>query len=65
MKLDLSEIIKKIKTIEKRFNATIDPTERYALIQALNHIAEKEIPIHGHFEDSYRNAMLRVRGAIV
>lgn len=62
MRLDFSEIIKQLQKIEKDFNASDDPEERYALICALNHLGEQEIPIHGHWEDTYRKAMLRQRG---
>jgi hypothetical protein len=62
MKLDFSDIIKQLKKIETDFNASDDPEERYALICALNHLAEQQIPIHGHWEDTYRKAMLRNRG---
>ena len=65
MILDFTEIINKIKAIEHRFNASEDPTERYALIQALNHIGEQEIPIHGYWEKTYREAMLKDHGAMV
>jgi len=63
MKLDLKEIVKAIQRIEKAFNASKDATERYALIQALNHIGEKELPIHGYWENSYRQVMLKDKGA--
>jgi hypothetical protein len=62
MILDLSKIINKIKKIEKSFNETDDPLKRYALIQALNHIAEKELPIHGWIEEQYYTAMIRLYG---
>lgn len=62
MQLDFTEVIKQLKKIEKDFNASNDPEERYALLCALNHLAEQELPIHGHWEDSYRKAMLRNRG---
>ena len=63
MTLTLDEIIKKLKIIEKKFNATKNPTEKYALIQALNHIAEKELPVHGYWEDTWREVMLKEHGA--
>lgn len=62
MQLDFSTIIEKLKMIEKKFNASQDPVDRYALIQALNYIGEVEIPIHGHFENTYRDAMLKKIG---
>ena len=46
MKIDLSGPIKQLQRIQKEFNTSDDPTERYALIQALNHIAENVIPFH-------------------
>lgn len=63
MQLDFSDIINRLKLIEKKFNETEDATKRYALIQALNHIGEKEIPIHGAWEETYRKGMLRKEGA--
>lgn len=39
--------------------------ERYAIIQAINHIAEKELPIHGYFETLHREAMLRKKGCTI
>jgi hypothetical protein len=63
MQLDFNDIIERLKKIQRRFNASEDSTKRYALIQALNHIAEKELPIHGHWEDIYREGMLRKHGA--
>jgi len=63
MKLTLDKIIKKLKTIETNFNNTDDPTKRYALLQALNHIGEKEIPFHGYWEDAYLKSMLKEHGA--
>ena len=65
MKLTLKEIIHKLKVIEKAFNESDNPTARYALIQALNHIGEEEIPIHGYWENLYRTAMLKDNGATV
>ncbi len=63
MKLTFKEIIKNLNIIEKKFNISNDPTERYALIQALNHIAEKELPVHGHWEEVYYKAMMKDKGA--
>lgn len=65
MTLDLKEIIQKLKMIESRFNKSTDPQEKYALIQALNHIAEKELAIHGYWETTYHEAMIRKFGAEV
>jgi hypothetical protein len=41
VKLDFSEAIKQIKEIEKRFNKSQSPTERYALICAFNHLVSE------------------------
>jgi len=65
MKLDLKEIITRIKAIEIAFNKSKDSTERYALIQALNHLGEVELPIHGYWENVYRKGMLKDKGAII
>lgn len=62
MKFDFKTIIENLKKIEKEFNESNKPMERYALICALNHIAEHELPVHGHWEDTYRKAMLREKG---
>jgi hypothetical protein len=62
MILDLSEIIEKIKGIEKAFNKTDDPVKRYALIQTLNHVAVEELPIRGWMEKQYYDAMIRILG---
>jgi serine kinase of HPr protein (carbohydrate metabolism regulator) len=59
MQLNLKEIIGKLKAIEKKFNSSDDPTERYVMIQALNKIAEKDLPIHGYWENTYYDAMLK------
>ena len=59
MQLDLDKIIEKLRAIEVRFNEAQSTTKRYALIQALNHIAENELPIHGYWEDTYRKAMVK------
>jgi hypothetical protein len=63
MTLDLSDYIDRLKAIEQRFNKSNDPTERYACIQAINHIAEKELPFHDWVEEQYLEAMLRTHGA--
>ncbi len=43
MTLDFTEIVNKIKAIEHRFNASQDPIERMACLNAINHIAEYEL----------------------
>lgn len=40
MKLDFSKTIKQLSQIQKRFNETNNPTEMYALLQAVNYIAD-------------------------
>lgn len=64
MKIDLTSIIKQLKDIEKRFNASQSPTERYALLQCLNHIAEHQLkydPEHWVMEQ-HRTGMMREQG---
>jgi hypothetical protein len=62
--LDFSKILKQLKAIENKFNLSTSPTERYALLQAINHIADEQL----RFEDDhwlveqYRQAMLREQG---
>ena len=63
MTLDFSDIIDRIKNIEHRFNKSKNPTERYALIQAINHIAKHELPIIDWLERQYYEAMLEAHGA--
>lgn len=67
MRIDLSEIIKKLETLQKRFNASENPTERFAIIEAINHIGMNEIPFkEGNGEWVYKqhyDAMLREQGA--
>ena len=64
MKLDFSEAIKQIKDIEKRFNKSQSPTERYALICAFNHLVSEQLPFkddHWLYNET-RKAMLREQG---
>lgn len=63
MLINLSDSIKKLKDIEQQFNHSQNATEKYALLQALNHLAEHDIK----FKDEYwlktwRDAMLREQG---
>lgn len=63
MVLDFSNIIKNLKDIEQQFNNTKSPTTKYALLEALNHLAEHDIK----FTDEYwlktwRDSMLREQG---
>jgi hypothetical protein len=63
MELDFSDAIKKLKDIEQSFNYSESATTKYALLQALNHLAEHEIK----FTDDYwlkmwKDAMLREQG---
>jgi chloramphenicol O-acetyltransferase len=63
-KLDFSELICQIKAIEHKFNLSTSPTERYALLQAINHIADFQLRFaddHWLIEQ-YRHAMLREQG---
>ena len=41
MKIDFSEIIKKLQMIQDTFNATNDPIDRFALIELTNATAEE------------------------
>lgn len=62
MNLDMSRVIDKIKKLEKQFNLSQDPTERYALIMALDHIAEHDVPVPDFMRETYRKAMLHDHG---
>jgi len=62
MKINLNDQIKQIQQIQRKFNISKDPAERYALIQALNHIVEVQMPIHDWVEKQLREAMLRQQG---
>lgn len=66
MTLDFSYAIKKLKDIEQSFNNADSATQRYALLEALNHLADNDI----RFNDEYwlktwRDAMLREQGVEV
>ena len=63
MQIDITKQLDQLRIIQDQFNTSNDPLERFALLTAMNHIAEKEIPIHGYWEKTYRNAMLRDKGA--
>jgi hypothetical protein len=63
MILDFKDDIKKLKDIEQQFNHTKSATTKYALLQALNHLAEHDIK----FTDKYwlktwQDAMFREQG---
>ena len=63
MTLDFKNAIKKLRDIQQAFNHAESATDRYALLEALNHLAENEIK----FTDEYwlgewRKAMLREKG---
>lgn len=62
--LDFSGVITQIKEIEHKFNLSSSPTERYALLQAINHIADKQLRFtDDHWlVEQYRQAMLREQG---
>ena len=54
MRIDLSEIIKKLKKIQAEFNGDLDPTKRVACLDAINHIAENELKFQ-HDNLIYKN----------
>ncbi len=62
--IDLSGICKQLKDIEEKFNASQSPTERYALLQCINHIAEHQLKFHpdNWFIEQYRQGSLREHG---
>lgn len=62
--LDFTEIVGQLKEIEYRFNKSTNPTERYALLQTINHIADEQLRFEdGHWlVEQYRLAMLREQG---
>jgi hypothetical protein len=64
MRIDLKGIIKQLKEIETKFNASQSPTERYALLQALNHLCDHQIRYaDDHWVmEQYRKAMLSEQG---
>ena len=63
MKLDFSELITKLKSLETTFNKTEDPVTRFAILETINHIGEKEIPIRDFWYNQYRRATLKTFGA--
>lgn len=63
--LDVSHHLKQIEDIIKKFNNTVNPTERYALLLAYNHICEEQMPIHNWIEEQARDGMLRHNGVKV
>ncbi len=62
--IDLSGICKQLKDIEAKFNASQSPTERYALLQCINHIAEHQLKFQpdNWFIEQYRQGSLREQG---
>lgn len=62
MILDFSDIIKRLQLLQKQFNETQDATQRYAILQAIDHIGKVEIPATDHWLETYRKAMLRDKG---
>ena len=67
MTLDFSDIIKKLKGIQTAFNKSESATQKYALLQSLNHMAQNDIM----FKDddwvmqTWRDSMLREQGVNV
>lgn len=59
MILDFSDIIERLQKLQKQFNETQDATQRYAILQAIDHIGKIEIPTTDHWMETYRKAMLR------
>lgn len=64
MRIIISELIDQLEKIVKKFNESIDPTERYALLIAYNHICEKQLPIHDCMENRTREGMLSSMGIL-
>ena len=64
MRMELGGILKQLKSIEIKFNQSNSPTERYALLKALNHICDKELRYaDDHWVmEQYRKAMLSEQG---
>jgi hypothetical protein len=62
--MELKGILKQLKDIEVKFNASDSPTERYALLNALNHICDEELRYaDDHWVmEQYRKAMLSEQG---
>jgi hypothetical protein len=62
--LDLSDAINKLSDIQLNFNNAESPTTRYALLQALNYLAEHEIKFtNEHWVmKTMKDAMLREQG---
>lgn len=59
MKLNYKDTIDELGNLVEQFNKTDDPTERYALIQAINHLAENHVSLHGYWEDYYKKEMIK------
>ena len=64
MRMDLGSIIRQLKSIEIKFNQSNSPTERYALLNALNHICDNDLRYaEDHWVmEQYRAAMLSEQG---
>ncbi len=64
MLMDLSKMLGQIKDIETKFNKSKSPTERYALLNALNHICDNDLRYaEDHWVmEQYRAAMLSEQG---
>ena len=68
MQISFKNIIEKLQTLETRFNASKDPVERFAILEAVNHIAKHELPFKKTGNDAWiweqhYKAMLREQGA--
>lgn len=65
--ISFDNVINKLKDLEKAFNATQDPTKRFAIMEAVNYIAENELPFKktgndGWFWQQHYEGMLRDHG---
>ena len=51
--ISFESVIKKLKALEKAFNGTQDPTQRFAIMEAVNYIAEHELPFKKTGNDAW------------
>jgi len=64
MQLDLSSIIKQLQSSQKKFNSSNSSTEKYSILQSINHLAEHSLKFkddHWIMRD-HRIGMLREQG---
>ena len=60
MNIDFSWLRDKLTSLENEFNTTDDPIRRFAIIQAINHIAEHELPFkkdHWIYDTYYKESI--------